>query len=356
MKPIGVFMLHLAMANQSTLPAKSKERPVKNICQNCSVPCESIDVSPEGHLASSSPLSGSREERPVQGVSTGDRGSLPSASNETQTSPTREGADDEIHSLAQYIHGKIYNSSLSLRKRLFQQITMYFGFAIYATIAVIVHLLKVDRRYLPLSAIPFSAHLTWLTTTFSFCCLLWLAILLDHTKTVPELRADVASALAKSKSRCNTIGRVGAIALHIHITDSILTVHWLIKCLLETIPVYETWNFASILVWVSCWITCIVAVTLGVAINYGLKIPLDAFRESIEKCQLKTAEDACSKASLTEPKTEKPRSASIVNIHPDPQSKNAPATKSSISSFPLAGPTTEDCKNSVSLGYSVQLA
>lgn len=344
------------MATQSTPPAQSKESSVKNICQNCSVPCNQIDASPEGFKASSSPLSASREERPVQGVSTEDRESLPSAGKELQTSPIREGADHGVRSLAQYIRGRIYNSSLSLRKMLCQRSTIYIGFALYAAIAVTVHLLRVNKRYPLLSAIPFSAHLTWLATTSSFCCLLWLAILLDHTKTVPELRADVASALSKSKSKCNIVDWVSDIAIHTLMADSILTVRWFIKCLFELMPGYEIGTWASILVWVSCWIICIVVVALGVLITYGLNLPLDAFGESLKKCQQETSNHAGSKAPLIQSKTEKPRGACIVNKDADPQSNNAPENLSPISFFPLAVPATGIPETTVLLGYSIQLA
>ena len=345
------------MADQSTPPAESKERPVKIICQNCSVPFESIDATPEGHVASSSPLSGSMEERPMQGVSTEDRESLPSASNEPQTSPTRGGADDGIPSQAQYVYGKICDSSLSLTKRPLKQIITYFGFAIYATIGVTVHLLRIDTSCPPLFTItiPFSAHLAWLTTTASFCCLLWLSILLDYTKTIPDFGAEVASVLAKRKSRLFFIVGISAIALLVLNTNLILTECWIgyLLELMELMPVYETSDFASTLVWVSRWIILIVILIFVGVIDYGLQIPVIAFGVSI---QHETAEDAGSKAPLAEPNTEKPRSVSIVNLYADPQSKNAPATKSSSSSFPLAGPTTEDCTNAGSLGYSIQLA
>lgn len=247
----------------------------------------------------------------------------------------RKGINHGVRELTQYVRGAMYTSSHFLRKTLFQRITMYLGFALYATVAVIVHLLKVDRKYSPLSHLPFSAHLTWLTTTSSFCFFIWLATLLNHSKTVPELRADVAFALVKSKSTCSSIDKIGTIASCILIADSILTVEWPIKILYELMPVYETGDFASILVWVGFWIICIVAASLGLVVNYGLNMPLDAFRGSIEKCQQDMAKDASPKALGAEPKTEKPRSASIVSKDGDLRSSNAPVSKSSTSTSPI---------------------
>ena len=82
---------------------------------------------------------------------------------------TKKGFNHRVRELTQYVRRAMCTSLHFLRKRLFQRMIMYLGFALYATVAVIVHLLKVDGRYSPLSRLPFSAHLTWLTTTSSFC-------------------------------------------------------------------------------------------------------------------------------------------------------------------------------------------
>ncbi|CAD6575192.1 MAG: hypothetical protein ASARMPREDX12_007143 [Alectoria sarmentosa] len=267
-----------------------------------------------------------------------------------------KGINHGVREPTQYVRGAMHTSSHFLRKTLFQRITMYLAFALYATVAVIVHLLEIDGIYMSLTRLPFSAYLTWLTTTSSFCFFIWLATLLNHSKTVPELRADVAFALAKSKSICSSIDKIGTIASCILIADSILTVEWPIKILYELMPVYESGDFASILVWVGFWIICIVAASLGLVVNYGMNMPLDAFRRSIQKCQQDMAKDASPKALGPEPKTEKPRSAYIVSKDADFRSSNTPMMKSSTSTFPITESMFDISKTPILLWYSILLA